>query len=40
MVEMDHKKLKELQNIQYEMLKAVDVIWKKHDIKYYLDNMK
>ena len=36
MVEMDHKKLKELQNIQYEMLKAVDVICKKHDIKYYL----
>lgn len=33
---MDHKKLKELQNIQYEMLKAVDVICKKHDIKYYL----
>lgn len=36
MVEMDHKKLKELQNIQYEMLKAVDVICKKYDIKYYL----
>ena len=28
MVEMDHKKLKELQNIQYEMLKAVDFICK------------
>ena len=33
---MNHKKLRELQNIQYEILKAVDVICKKYNIKYYL----
>lgn len=33
---MNHIELKALQNTQYKMLKAVDVICKKYDIKYYL----
>ena len=33
---MDHKKLKEMQNLQYEILKNIDQVCRKNNIKYFL----